>query len=399
MYTCILNVDDLKEVAVKYQYSEILPGSAKIRYLSHRVPPVLTYSNEPDGKNRSCTLHGREQGGLRMSINRPDGFPTIPDHQLDPAYRDQLYEEIRELKRRRNAIILAHNYQIPDIQDIADYVDDSLGLARRAATTDADWIVFCGVHFMAETAAILNPDKTVLLPDLAAGCSLAATITAEQVREWKAQHPGAVVVAYVNTSAEVKAEADYCCTSTNAVQVVQSIPEDKEILFLPDLFLGTYVERVTGRKNMRIWLGQCHVHAGFDPAAVSQQLEADPDAELLLHPECGCVSECMYRLAEGDLPAERTFITSTGGMLRRAKQSKAKRFLVATETGILHQLKKQNPGKEFIPVKEDAICHYMKQITLPKLRDALRYGIHQITVPPDIAEKARLAIERMVAIG
>lgn len=333
------------------------------------------------------------------SSERTGAFPAIPDHRLDPAEREELFREIEELKRQRNAAILAHNYQIPDIQDIADFVGDSLALARKATEIDAECIVFCGVHFMAETAAILNPDKTILLPDLNAGCSLSDTITAEQVREWKAQHPGAVVVAYVNTSAEVKAEADYCCTSSNAVQVVQSIPEDKEILFLPDLFLGTYVERMTGRKNMRIWLGQCHVHAGFDPAQVTEQLHQDPDAELLLHPECGCVSECMYRLAEGDLPADRTFIASTGGMLEHARRSTATRFLVATEVGILHQLNKQNPGKTFVPVKENAICHYMKQITLPKLRDALRDGVHRITVPDDIADKARLAIQRMVTIS
>ncbi|MEX2355750.1 MAG: quinolinate synthase NadA [Thermaerobacterales bacterium] len=323
-------------------------------------------------------------------------FPEIPREELSAAERRALIQEIGELKQQRQAVILAHNYQIPDVQDIADYVGDSLALSRRAAETDADCIVFCGVHFMAETAAILNPEKTVLLPDLKAGCSLADTITAEEVRQWKAQYPGAVVVAYVNTTAEVKAEADYCCTSSNAVQIVESIPADKEILFLPDLFLGTYVERITGR-SMRVWMGQCHVHAGFDPSHITDQLEADPEAELLLHPECGCVSECMWRLAEGDLPQDRTVIVSTGGMVDRVQQSDAQRFLVATEVGIIHQLKKQAPDKEYIPVKDDAICHYMKQITLTKVRDALRDGVHRITVAPDIAGRARKAIERMLA--
>ncbi len=309
-----------------------------------------------------------------------------------------MVEEIHRLRRDRNAVILAHNYQLPEIQDLADFVGDSLGLAQAAARTDADVIVFCGVHFMAETAAILCPDKTVLLPDLEAGCSLAATITAEQLRAWKREHPGAVVVAYVNTSAEVKAESDYCCTSTNAARVVASIPEDKEILFLPDFFLGSYVARITGRR-LYLWMGECHVHAGFRPEDVAALQRAHPDAELLIHPECGCVTSCMYFLASGDLPAERTHILSTEGMIRRARSSPAQTFLVATETGILHRMRKEAPGKTFLPVREDAICQYMKKITLDKLYRSLRDGVYEVRVDPHIAARARGAIERMLALS
>src|SRR6059058_2150704 len=204
----------------------------------------------------------------------------------------ELQAEIKHLARTRNAVIIAHNYERPEVQDVADFVGDSLGLSREAAKTKADVIVFCGVHFMAETAAVLSPQKIVLLPDLAAGCSLAATIDAEQLRDWKAEHPGAVVVSYVNTTAEVKAESDYCCTSGNAVEIVNSIPADKEILFLPDMFLGIWLERVTGRK-LTIWLGECHVHAGIRPDDIERWQRDAPDAELLVHPECGCASQCM----------------------------------------------------------------------------------------------------------
>ncbi|MCS7173537.1 MAG: quinolinate synthase NadA [Armatimonadetes bacterium] len=322
---------------------------------------------------------------------------AVRDRELESEIRG-LVEEIQRLRRERNAVILAHNYQIPEIQDLADFVGDSLGLAQAAARTTADVIVFCGVHFMAETAAILCPDRTVLLPDLEAGCSLAATITAEQVRAWKREHPGAVVVAYVNTSAEVKAESDYCCTSTNAVRVVSSIPEDREILFLPDFFLGSYVARVTGRR-MHLWMGECHVHAGFRPEDVAELQQAHPDAELLIHPECGCVSACMYFLASGHLPQDRTHILSTEGMVRRARSSPAQTFLVATETGILHRMRKEAPGKTFLPVREDAICQYMKRITLDKLHRSLREGIYEVRVDPEIAARARRAIERMLALS
>jgi quinolinate synthase len=303
-----------------------------------------------------------------------------------------LQEQIRELARVRDAVILAHNYQVPEVQDVADYVGDSLGLAREGAATDAATIAFCGVHFMAETAAILSPEKTVLIPDPDAGCSLAASIDADQLRAWKAEHPDAVVVSYVNTTAEVKAETDYCCTSGNAVQVVEAIPADREILFLPDLYLGLWVERVTGRK-LTIWMGECHVHAGIRPADVERWQAEAPDAELLVHPECGCASQCM---AFGN---DRTHILSTEGMIRFARASHKERFLVATETGILHRLAREAPEKRFEAVSERAICRYMKMITLEKLRDSLLEEQFVVTVPDDVAARARGALERMVAIG
>lgn len=311
----------------------------------------------------------------------------------------ELQTRIRELARTRNAIILAHNYQIPEVQDVADFVGDSLELARKAANTDADVIVFCGVHFMAETAAVLSPDKKVLLPDVEAGCSLADTVTADQLRAWKAEHPGAVVVSYVNTTAEVKAETDICCTSTNAVQVVNSIPEDQEILFGPDMFLGTYVKRATGRENMRIWMGECHVHAGIRPDEITAARAELPGADFMIHPECGCVSQTLDFLEHGDIEAEGTHVLSTGQMMRHAKASDKKSFLVATETGILHRLQKENPDKEFIPVNRGAVCSFMKKITLPKVLRALEEDVYRITVQEEVASKARRSIERMLAIG
>ena len=310
---------------------------------------------------------------------------------LSTAEIASLTAEIRELAKARDAVILAHNYQVPEVLDVADYVGDSLGLAREAAATSASTIVFCGVHFMAETACILSPEKTVLIPDLDAGCSLAASITADQLRAWKAEHPDAVVVAYVNTTAAVKAEVDYCCTSGNAQQVIEAIPADREILFLPDMYLGLWLERVTGRK-LRIWMGECHVHAGIRPTDI-EALTADLDTELLVHPECGCASQCM---AFGN---SRTQILSTEKMVDFAKASPKQRFVVATETGILHRLNKEVPGKQFEAISERAICRYMKMITLPKLRDSLRDGTHLVTVEPEIAAKARASIDRMVAIG
>jgi quinolinate synthase len=306
--------------------------------------------------------------------------------------------EVRRLAGERRAMILAHNYQVPWIQDVADHVGDSLALSREAAETEADVIVFCGVHFMAETAKILSPDKTVLLPDLDAGCSLAASITADQLREWKAEHPGAVVVAYVNTSAEVKAESDICCTSSNAVEVVQSIPEDREILFLPDMFLGAHVERQSGRK-MHVWMGECHVHAGIGAQEMQAKALAEPDAELMIHPECGCSTSAIYLLSEGVLPQDRTKILSTGGMVKEASTSSAKKFLVATETGILHQLRKAAPDKVFEPVNEYAVCRYMKTITPEKLLRSLRDMVFEITVPEYTAERAKRAVERMIEIA
>jgi quinolinate synthase len=303
-----------------------------------------------------------------------------------------MQEEIRELARMRDAVILAHNYQVPEIQDVAHFVGDSLGLSRQAAETDAEAIVFCGVHFMAETAKILSPEKTVLIPDLEAGCSLAASIDADQLRAWKAEHPGAVVVSYVNTTAEVKAESDYCCTSGNAKQVIEAIPADREILFLPDMYLGLWLERVTGRK-LTIWLGECHVHAGIRPDDITRWEREAPDADLLVHPECGCASQAMA------FASDRTQILSTEKMIDYTKRSPKQRFLVATETGIIHRLRKEAPGKTFEPVREDAVCRFMKTITLEKLRDSLRDWQHEVDVEPELAARARQALERMVSIG
>ena len=307
-------------------------------------------------------------------------------------------EQVRTLAREQDAVILAHNYQVPAIQDVADHVGDSLELSRIAAEADQSTIVFCGVHFMAETAKILAPEKRVLIPDKDAGCSLAASITADQLRAWKAEHPGAVVVMYVNTSADVKAETDYCCTSANAVKVVESIPADRKILFGPDMFLGAHVERMTGRK-LEVWMGECHVHAGIEPSDIQDTMAEHPDAELHIHPECGCSSQCMYMLSTGDLPADRTFVLGTGGMVRRMRESPASEFIIATETGMLHRLRQENPRAEMIAANPGAVCGYMKMITPPKLLRCLETGNDEVDVPDEIASRARLAIERMIAIG
>jgi quinolinate synthase len=310
-----------------------------------------------------------------------------------------LQADIKRLARERNAVILAHNYERPEVQDVADFVGDSLGLSREAAKTGADVIVFCGVHFMAETAAVLSPQKTVLLPDLAAGCSLASMIDAEQLRAWKAEHPGAVVVSYVNTTAEVKAESDYCCTSGNAVEVVNSIPADTEILFCPDMFLGAHVKRMSGRENIRVWLGECHVHAGIDPEDIRLTRAQHPGAEFLVHPECGCSTSVLEAISAGDVDPEGVQILSTEGMIKRPAISGVDEFIVATEVGILHRLRRENPAKRFFPANEGAVCAYMKVTTLPKVKRALERMQHRITVPDDVARRARRAIERMVAIG
>jgi quinolinate synthase len=308
-------------------------------------------------------------------------------------------EEVHRLSKEQNAVVLAHNYQVPEIQDVAHHVGDSLHLSRIAAQTDADTIIFCGVHFMAETAKILSPSKKVLIPDLAAGCSLADTITADQLRAWKAEHPGATVVAYVNTTAAVKAESDVCITSSNAADIVRTIPEDQEILFLPDQFLGAHVKRVTGRKNMHIWMGECHVHAGISPTDVRATVAAHPMAEIMVHPECGCTTSVLEMVSHGDLPTERTRILSTGGMVKAAAASTAKDVLVATEIGILHQLRKTNANVNFIPMNQRAACHYMKMITPEKVLRSLREHTFAVDVPKDIADKARKSVERMIAIG
>ena len=314
----------------------------------------------------------------------------------DPA---ALTREIESLKRRRGAAILAHNYQRPEIQDLADVVADSLQLARQATTLDTAVLVICGVHFMAETAAIANPGKRVLIPDPNAGCSLAATVQAADVRAWRATHPDGLVVSYVNTAAEVKAESDYCCTSGNAVAVIRALPPGVPVLFLPDFFLGSYLRRVTGR-DLEVWLGECHVHAGMTRETLEQRRAEFPDAEFLVHPECGCVTSAMYYAeAEGDVAAGRMRIVSTEQMMRRARYSGARRFVVATETGVLHRLRRENPDKEFHAAADSAECRYMKMITLESLRDALRDDKYQVTVAPAVALRARRAIDRMLAIG
>ena len=316
-----------------------------------------------------------------------------------PREVTELQAEIKSLAAERNAVILAHNYERPEVQDVADFVGDSLGLSREAARTRAEIIVFCGVHFMAETAAILSPNKMVLLPDLAAGCSLAATIDGDQLREWKAEHPGAMIVSYVNTTADVKAESDYCCTSGNAVEIVNSIPADIEVLFLPDMFLGAHVRRVTGRKNMHVWMGECHVHAGIDPEHINNQRSLHPGAEFLIHPECGCATSAVEAVSAGDVDPEGVQILSTEGMINRPRISDAEEFIVATEVGILHRLRRENPTKTFYPASELAVCAFMKVTTLPKVLRSLERLQHHITVDPETSARARRAIERMIAIG
>jgi quinolinate synthase len=308
-------------------------------------------------------------------------------------------DEVRSLARRRDAVLLAHNYQLPAIQDVADHTGDSLALSRIAAESDASTIVFCGVHFMAETAKILAPEKTVLIPDERAGCSLADSITADQLREWKSEHPDAVVVSYVNTTAAVKAETDICCTSSNAVEVVASIPADREVLFLPDQFLGAHVRRVLGRENMHVWAGECHVHAGINGATLTAKAEANPDAELFVHPECGCATSALYLAGTGAVPADRVKILSTGGMLDAARASKASSVLVATEIGMLHQLRKAAPEIDFRAVNDRASCKYMKMITPDKLLRALREGRDEVRVDPGLAARGRAAVQRMIEIG
>ena len=318
---------------------------------------------------------------------------------VDGVSGEDWADEVRRLARERDAVILAHNYQRPEVQDVADHVGDSLALSRLAAKADAATIVFCGVHFMAETAKILAPHKTVLIPDPEAGCSLADTISVEELRTWKAEHPGAVVIAYVNTSAAVKGEADVCCTSSNAADVVRSVPKDREILFLPDQFLGAHVRGVTGRTNMQVWAGECHVHAGIDGGTLRARAEANPDAELFIHPECGCATSALYLAGAGAYPSERVRVLSTGGMVDAARRTTARQVLVATETGMLHQLRAANHQTRFEPVNERAECRYMKMITAEKLLRTLRAGVVEVDVAPEVAARARRAVERMVAIG
>jgi quinolinate synthase len=321
---------------------------------------------------------------------------TVEDSQ-EEIRRKQ--ERVRMLCAERNAVVLAHHYQRPEVQEVADAVADSLKLSQAAAKTNADIIVFCGVHFMAETAAILLPDKIVLLPDLRAGCSLAAAITPEELRKWKAKLPDAVVVSYINTSAAVKAESDYCCTSANAAKVVRAIPAERTVLFLPDKFLAEVVARQTGRGNIVAYPGYCHVHKTIRPEQVVEIMDQHPDIELLLHPECGCVSSCMSKALDGTLPQDRTFFLSTEGMLRHITESSAGEFAVGTELGIMHQLNKKYPDKKFHPVNPNAVCAFMKTITLDKVIHSLETLAPQITVPAEIARKAKRSIDRMLELA
>jgi len=311
------------------------------------------------------------------------------------AWRD----EVRRLAKERDAVLLAHNYQLPEIQDIADHTGDSLALSRIAAASDASTIIFCGVHFMAETAKILSPDKTVLIPDARAGCSLADSIDAAQLRAWKAEHPGAVVVSYVNTTAEVKAETDICCTSSNAVDVVRSIPADQEVLFLPDQFLGAHVKRETGRDNLHVWAGECHVHAGINGPELAARAAANPAADLFVHPECGCATSALYLAGEGVVPKEQVKILSTGDMVTEARATKASTVLVATEVGMLHQLRRAAPEIDFRAVNDRASCRYMKMITPAALLRSLREGRDEVHVDAETAARARGAVQRMIEIG
>jgi quinolinate synthase len=307
--------------------------------------------------------------------------------------------KIRQLAGLRDATILAHNYQLPAIQDVADHVGDSLALSRIAAEAPEQTIVFCGVHFMAETAKILSPEKTVLIPDQRAGCSLADSITPEDLQAWKDEHPGAVVVSYVNTTAAVKALTDICCTSSNAVDVVASIDADREVLFCPDQFLGAHVRRVTGRKNLHVWAGECHVHAGISGDELTDQARTHPDAELFVHPECGCATSALYLVGEGAFPEERVKILSTGGMLDAARATHARQVLVATEVGMLHQLRNAAPDIDFRAVNERASCKYMKMITPAALLRCLVEGADEVHIDTQISGLARQSVQRMIAIG
>ncbi|HET9064574.1 MAG TPA: quinolinate synthase NadA [Gemmatimonadales bacterium] len=326
-------------------------------------------------------------------------LPVIDAHPYDEADIPTLQAEIRRLAAERNATILAHNYQRPEVQDVAHFVGDSLGLSRRAAIVEEDVIVFCGVHFMAETAKVLSPDKTVLLPNLAAGCSLADTITAEEVRGWRRQFPDYVAVGYVNTTAAVKAELDYCCTSGNVLAVIDAIPADRGILFLPDMFLGAHVRRMRPDRTVEVWMGECHVHAGIDIENLQAARTANPGSEVLVHPECGCASRLLYRMADGDLPPEGIHIASTEGMINLARELEADTFIVATETGIIHRMRQAAPGKRFVPADRAAECAYMKTISLLDVREALAKMQFEIDVPEPTRSRALGAIERMVALG
>jgi quinolinate synthase len=344
-----------------------------------------------------------------MALALPTVDPTA-QLRLEPEEIRALSDEVRALAAERNAVILAHNYQLPELQDVADLTGDSLQLSREAAATEAEVIAFCGVHFMAETASILSPEKTVLIPDLGAGCSLSDSINAEQLAEWKADHPGAKVVMYVNTSAEVKALTDYCCTSSNAVKVVEHIWREhgpgQEILFGPDMWLGAFVARELRLADdperyarFHVWDGECHVHAGIRPDDITAVRAEHPEAEFLIHPECGCSTQALEYVASGDIESEGVHMLSTSGMINHVQSNPDGEFIVATENGMLYPLQQAAPQASLVEANRMAFCKYMKMITLPKLRDSLRDMKFEVKVAPEIAAKAQVPIDRMVAIG
>lgn len=342
------------------------------------------------------TAAGRLESSLADRVRRGEhGYTGVEATQ-------EWADEVRRLADERDAVILAHNYQAPAIQDIAHHVGDSLALSRIAANAEQSTIVFCGVHFMAETAKILSPDKTVLIPDAEAGCSLADSLSAEELAEWKSEHPDALVVSYINTTAAVKGLTDVCCTSSNAVDVVAGLPEDREILFGPDQFLGAHVRRQTGRDNIHVWAGECHVHAGISGPELARRAEENPDADLFIHPECGCANSAIYLAGEGVIDPGRVHMLSTGEMLTSAQDAAAAgrgKVLVATEVGMLHQLKGVAPDVDFAPVNERASCPYMKMITPAALLRCLALGTDEVDVDEDVAAQARLAVERMISVG
>ena len=299
---------------------------------------------------------------------------------------EKYIEEIIKLKRERNAIILAHNYQRGEVQDIADYIGDSLGLSQKAAEAKEKVIVFCGVHFMAETASILASDKTVLIPDITAGCPMADMINAQEIRDWKRKYPGKPVVCYVNSTAEVKAECDFCCTSSNAIKIVENV-DSNEILFAPDQYLGSYVASKTNKKLI-LWDGYCYVHRMILPKHILDKKQKYPKAEVWAHPEC-----------RGEVLKLADKVLSTGGMVKQARLTDKKEIIIATEVGIIYRLKKENPDKNFYPAYEYAICNNMKKITLKKVLDSLKEMKFKVKVPKEISEKAKRAIERMVSIA
>ena len=313
------------------------------------------------------------------------------DVDVDPTL--DLFEEIEKLKREKNAVLLAHYYQEPDIQDIADYIGDSLGLSQKAANTDADIIVFAGVHFMAETAKILNPHKKVLLPDLKAGCSLADSCPPDLFRKFKEKYPDHIVVSYINCTAELKTLTDICCTSTNAVHIIESIPEDQPIIFAPDINLGRYLQKKTGRTNMVLWNGTCMVHEMFSHEKITKLRLRHPNAKLIAHPEC-----------EPPILEAADFIGSTTALLNYTIQSEATEFIVATESGIIHQMRKRSPHKTFIPAPPNNTCAcnecpHMKRNTLEKLYVCMKYELPEIILPEWVLKKGRACIDRMLEIS